>query len=115
VKKAGVMNGTEAAYALVLEERRRLGLIREWSYESEKLTIAYRCKYVVDFRLVMPDGSIEYHEIKGSKRNGRFYTRDKGLIKIKVAATRYSDRRFYIVWKVKGEWRQELVPPEASG
>jgi hypothetical protein len=70
---------------------------------------------VVDFRLVMPDGSIEYHEIKGSKRNGRFYTRDKGLIKIKVAATRYSDRRFYIVWKVKGEWRQELVPPEASG
>lgn len=115
VKVAGKMNGTEAAYAIVLEERRRLGLITEWKYEPDRLSLGFRCKYVPDFRVTMPDGSIQYHEIKGSKRSGRYYSREKGIIKVRVAATRYSDKKFVIAWRVRGEWKSEEVKAEASG
>ena len=73
------MNGMEARYAQELERRRMAGEVSHWSFEAMKLRLADRTWYTPDFRVLMPDGSIECHEVKGFREAA-------GQVKIKVAA-----------------------------
>lgn len=98
------MNKTERRYADNLEMKRLAGAIVRWEYEPEKFELAYRCMYTPDFRVIFPDGKIEYHEVKG-------FMRDDAAVKIKVAARMFPHYRFVVVkWDGKKGWIFKTVP-----
>lgn len=102
------MNGTEAEYATLLEANRLAGEIRSWRFERIRFVLADRCTYTPDFEVVLPDGTLEYHECKG-------FWRDDARVKIKVAAREFADRRFIAVQKRPkkrgGGWDVEEIKP----
>ena len=59
----------EANYARWLELLLTAGKIRSWEHEPETFwfEVIRRgvCSYKPDFRVTRPDGSVEYHEVKG--------------------------------------------------
>lgn len=69
----------EGDYALHLEGQRRRGEILQWDYEPESLKLADGSRYTPDFRVVLPDRTIEFHETKG-------FMREAALVRLKVAA-----------------------------
>ena len=79
----GVMNKTEARYASeVLDVRKAAGEIAEYWYESVKLRLADGSWFTVDFFVMLSDGRLEAHEVKGHWRTAE-------RVRIKVAAERY--------------------------
>ena len=87
-------NKTERAYAQHLEFHRVAGDILRWDFEPEKLRLADLTYYTPDFRVIYPDGTIEFHEVKG-------FMRDDAMVKIKVAAEQHP-YRFVMVRRAKG-------------
>jgi hypothetical protein len=94
------MNGTERARAIVLEARRRDGLIRDWRFESVTLKLAPDCRYTPDFWIVENDGSVTVEETKG-------HWRDDAKVKIRVAARLFPEFRFVALKLARGQWHQE--------
>jgi hypothetical protein len=83
----------EAKYAYTLDVRKRLGEVKHWERQipiklivNDTLITVYR----IDFKVIFPDGSIEYHEFKGHE------TPDWKL-KWKLALVLYPDRKFVLV------------------
>jgi hypothetical protein len=101
--RAGKMNPTEAAYALVLEGLLHAHEIAGYGFERIKLRLADRTFYTPDFDVMRLDGRLEFHEVKG-------VWRDDARVKIKVAAAQYPFR-FIAVSKRKkrdgGGWHTE--------
>lgn len=84
--KAGAMNKTEKAYSLYLESERQAGRIERFWFEAIKLKIADRtCFYTPDFLVLLPDGTLELHEVKGSPA----IFADDAKVKVKSASTQY--------------------------
>lgn len=111
----GEMNKTEAAYASQLELLKRAGRIKLWEFEPEKMRLALKTFYTADFRVVTSTGEVEFHEVKGRKRNGRPFCREDAMLKLKFAAERYRQHRFILVWPDgKGGWCSELVKVTAD-
>ena len=107
---AGVMNAGERAYGLLLATMRDYGVVRQFMFEGEKLRLGLRCFLTPDFRVVMPNGSVEWHEVKPRKSNGRFYAREDAMLKLRVAADRYREAKFYVVWPDgNGGWCKERI------
>lgn len=98
--KAGQMNGTETAYARILELQKANGTIKDWWFEAMTLKLATDCRYTPDFMVQMPDDSIEFHEIKGG------IWRDDSRVKIRVAAEKYPFR-FHGYTLKKKSWHEE--------
>lgn len=80
--KTGTMNKTEAAYAATLEARRHAGDVAWYLFEGLKFRLADNTFYTPDFAVMLADGALEAHEVKG------FWT-DDARVKIKVAAERF--------------------------
>jgi hypothetical protein len=98
---------TEEAYAAFLELQKRAGGIADWRYEAVKLRLPGGFFYVVDFLVVLPDGSSEMHETKGQK-GATYYSRVVGRMKIKIAAETYPTWRFAVRWPLGGgAWGRE--------
>jgi len=95
-QKPGSMNKTESAYAERLEMLRRLGDVGHFEFEPITLKLAKNTRYTPDF-MVVTDGRIEFHEVKG-------FWRDDARVKIKVAAEKFWQFKFLAVKKVKGGW-----------
>lgn len=87
--KTGERNKTEAAYESVLETRKRAGEILWYRFEGLKLRLADNTFYTPDFFVMLANGELEAHEVKG------FYT-DDAKVKVKIAADTYPFR-FYLV------------------
>jgi hypothetical protein len=83
--KAGQMNKTETAYADALKLRQYAGEIAWSRFEGVKLRLADNTFYSPDFAVMLSDGTLEMHEVKG------FWT-DDARVKIKVAADQYPFR-----------------------
>lgn len=83
--KAGTMNKTEAAYAERLEARLRAGEVAWFKFEGVKLRLADSTFYTPDFAVMLADGSMELHEVKG-------HWQDDARVKIKVASSLYPFR-----------------------
>ena len=79
------MNKTEDAYAQTLELRKRAGEIAWYRFEGLKLRLADKTFYTPDFAVMLADGQIECHEVKG-------YWLEDARAKIKVAAEMYPFR-----------------------
>lgn len=94
--KVGSMNNTEAAYAATLNARRYAGEVTWFKFEGVKLRPANNTSYTLDFAVMLADGALEMHEVKG------FWQND-ARAKIKIAADLYP-LRFFAVWaKPKNE------------
>ena len=105
----GQMNKGERLYSDFLSIRMRAGEIKSFAFETDTLLLAHLCRYTPDFKVVLPDGRIEYHECKG-KKGKSYYAHEDARIKIKVAATLYPHYTFCVVWLDKGTWKRKDVP-----
>lgn len=77
--KIGTMNKTEAAYAAVLDARRHAGEVAWFKFEGIKLRLADNTFYIPDFAVMLADGVLEMHEVKG-------FWQDDARVKIKIAS-----------------------------
>lgn len=100
--KAGTMNKQEQEYALLLEAKKRNGLIHDWRFEAVKLRLAAKTFYTADFLVISADGAVELHEVKG-------FMESDAAVKIKVVAEQYPYFRFVLCRKVRGEWTTEEI------
>lgn len=99
----GQMNKTEAAYAAHLDELLARKEIARWDFEAEALRLADKTFLHVDFRVVMPDGMVEFHEVKG-------HWEDDARVKMKVAAALHPYTFIAVKLKSKkngGGWETE--------
>lgn len=95
-RQPGEMNSLESRYAERLETMRAAGEIDAWTFDAEKLRLAKRTWYSPDFRVVMADGEIQFHETKG-------FMQDDANVKLKVAAAIHPYRFFLVTWRAK-QW-----------
>jgi hypothetical protein len=101
--KVGTMNKTEAAYAATLDARRHAGEVAWFKFEGMKLRLADNTFYTPDFAVMLADGALEMHEVKG------FWT-DDARVKVKIAADLYPMRFVAVRVKPKregGGWEVE--------
>jgi hypothetical protein len=101
--KQGKMNKTESAYADYLENLKHSNKILWYKFEGIKFRLADNAFYSPDFAVMMPDGMIEIHEVKG-------YWMDDAKVKIKVASELYPFKFIAIKAKPKkqgGGWSIE--------
>lgn len=85
----GEMNGAEKAYAAQLEERRVSGEIEWWAYEPFNLRLAKRTYYKPDFGVMLADGELQVHEVKG-------HFEHDAKVRVKVAAETFPFRFFLV-------------------
>ena len=101
--KTGERNKTEAAYEQHLIQRQHAGEVAWFRFEGIKLRLADNTHYTPDFAVMLADGRMEIHEVKG-------YWTDDARVKIKVAAELYPFAFFAIKKKAKkdgGGWEIE--------
>lgn len=101
--KTGQMNKTEEAYARDLERRRTLGEVAWFKFEGVKLRLADNTFYSPDFAVMLANGQIEMHEVKG-------FWHDDARAKIKIAADMYPFRFIAVSKRAKkngGGWEVE--------
>lgn len=103
--KAGSQNKTEASYeATVLRPAMQAGEIAWYRFEGLKLRLADNTFYTPDYAVMLGDGQMEVHEVKG------FWT-DDARVKIKVAAEQYPFRFIAVKARAKkngGGWEREV-------
>lgn len=97
---SGTMNKTEAEYAWRLEARKRAGEVLWYKFEGVKLRLADKTFYEPDFAVMLADGLLEMHEVKGG------VWEDDARVKIKVAASLYPFK-FLAAIKAGKEWKIE--------
>lgn len=79
--KPGVMNKTEAAYAEELKAMQAAGVIHCWWYEAVKIRLTYdSCFLTPDFLVQLPDGTLEFHDVKGGPTEGDAAIKQKVLV-----------------------------------
>lgn len=105
--KQGEMNRTERAYFEYLTMLKNRGEILEFWFECFKFSIAKnRCDYLPDFVVMRNNGSLEIHEVKGSRK----IFADDARVKVKVCADKYPFP-LYVVYprpkKLGGGWEYE--------
>lgn len=83
--RVGQQNGTEREYGAVLRARQAAGEVAWFRFEGLKLRLADNTFYTPDFAVMLADGSLECHEVKG-------HWQDDARVKIKVAAEMYPMR-----------------------
>ncbi|WP_430233936.1 DUF1064 domain-containing protein [Nitrosomonas communis] len=93
-KKQGELNGTELAYQKVLEARMQAGELAWYKFEGIKLRLADKTFYSPDFAVMLANGEMEIHEVKG-------FMTDDANVKIKIAADMYPFRFFIVRTKLK--------------
>jgi hypothetical protein len=95
------MNRTESAYNAHLWLLRHAGEVIWFDFEAVKLRLADDTFYIPDFIVMLPDGLIEFREVKG-------YMRDDAAVKLKVANAQFPFR-FVIIRKNGDSWSAEVV------
>ena len=99
----GTMNRLEKRYSVHLEYRRLQGEIAWWKFDSLKLRLARDTFYETDFIVMLVDGSLEVHEVKG-------HWEDDARVKVKVAASLFPFNFIGVQERSKGEgggWKFE--------
>lgn len=79
--KSGRMNNTEFAYSKRLELQKQAGEILWYSFEPLRFRLADATGYTPDFMVMVKDGELQAHEVKGAK----IIFQDDAKVKIKVA------------------------------
>lgn len=96
----------ERSWADQLMQAKAEGLVLHWGYESLSLRIAPAARYTPDFFVLLPDGAIELHEVKGG------FVREAARIRLAVAASKFPWFYFCLVRKPpKCDWEVTRVSP----
>lgn len=103
------MNKTERLYQWELEDRKKRGEIISWYREPISMVVIDAAKkgrrakvrYRPDFMVVLLDGKIEFHEIKG-------FLRDDARKTYLAAVERYPCFTFRMIRRAKGGWEEIL-------
>ena len=101
--KTGEMNKTESAYRTDLLLRQQAGEVAWFKFEGVKLRLADNTFYSPDFAVMLANGQMEMHEVKG-------FWQDDARVKIKVAADLYPFRFIAVRPRAKkdgGGWEIE--------
>jgi len=101
------MNRGEAAYERHLDAR----LDVAWhKFEGVTLKLGPDCRYTPDFVVMLKDGSLECHDVKGRKGSS-YWAEEDATIKIRTAVAMFPFR-FFIDWPARGYgWdSKEIVP-----
>ena len=109
-------NKTESAYESHLNLRKITGEIVWFQFEGLTFKLANDTRYTPDFTLLLTDGTLECHEIKGTerriKKSGENYSvprfEDDARVKVEVAAAQFPIV-FKVVYKVDGNWIEKEV------
>lgn len=80
--KTGERNKTEQAYENLLTARVHVGDVAWFKFEGVKLRLADNTFYTPDFAVMLANGQMEMHEVKG-------FWQDDARAKIKIAAEMY--------------------------
>lgn len=109
----GTMTKTEERYRNHLQSRLVIGEIASYEFEPEKLRLAKDTSYTPDFRVILPDGTIEFHEVKSSA-GYRAMNNGTSRVKIKVAAEMHWMYRFVSAVEMKKQagWNLEVIDGE---
>ena len=94
--KRGERNDLELAYEQHLERRKQSGEIQWYKFEGMKFRLADNCFFTPDFIVLLANGELEMHEVKG-------LWRDDARVKMKVAAELYPFRFVAVYAKPKKE------------
>jgi hypothetical protein len=108
-------NKTEAAYEAYLNLRKITGEVVWFQFEGMTFKIGPDCRYTPDFCILLTDGTLEMHEVKGTekrfRRSGEVVKtaryEDDSKVKIAVAASQFPIV-FKMVYKVDGNWIEKL-------
>ncbi len=106
--KPGQMNKTEALYDIHLDALKHHGEILWYRFEGIKLKLAANCHLTIDFAVMMADGALELHDVKGSPH---VFT-DDAKVKMKLASELYPFAikvAFPLPRKDGGGWRVETI------
>jgi len=101
--KSGERNKTEAAYEAHLEQLKREGVIQWYAFEGMTFKLAKDTRYTPDFIVLLANGEMECHEVKGAK----ILFQSDAKVKIKIAAEMFPFRFIAIYAKAKkdgGGW-----------
>lgn len=109
-------NKTEAAYEAHLNLRKITGEIFWFQFEGITFKLADDTRYTPDFPVMLTDGTLEIHEVKGTekrrKQSGEGYSvprfEDDARVKIAVAASMFPFV-FKVVYKLDGNWIEKEV------
>jgi hypothetical protein len=77
------MNRTERSYSDFLELRKRMGEVAWYRFEGIKLRLADNTFLTVDFAVMLSNGALEMHDVKGGP------IMEDANVKLKVAADQY--------------------------
>ena len=100
----GAMNKTEAAYSAYLMTRQFAGDVAWHRFEAMKFRLADNTFYSPDFAVMLTDGQMQRHEVKG-------FWMDDARVKVKVAASLFPFQFVCVTAKAKkdgGGWGFEL-------
>lgn len=100
--QSGTMNRTEERYAAHLELLKRNKKIAEYWFEMFKVKLADKTWYLPDFLVQLPDGELEWHEVKG-------FMESDAAVKLKVASSLYWQFPVKVVKEIKGGWSTKDV------
>ena len=99
------MNRLEQRYSDHLRTLQLAGEIHSFSFERHNLKLADKTYYKPDFEVMLPDGSIEFHEVKG-------YMQEDANVKLKVAAQQFPQYVFRLIyWDKWTGWKVTTLPP----
>ncbi len=102
-KRDGSMNRLESSYAEQLQALKLSGEIVDFLFECIKLRLADRTYLTPDFSVLMPDGFLEFHDVKGS------FFPEHNRVKWKVAIEQFPWFTFVLVTRrrVADPWKLE--------
>lgn len=100
----GAMNATETRYAAHLGARMAAGEVAWFKFEPFALKLAPKTTLTPDFAVMLADGTLEVHDVKGAKA---IYT-DDAKVKMKVAAQMFPFK-FVVVFPAGRDWNMEAV------
>lgn len=101
-RQPGEMNRTEAAYSLSLAER--TDIVQTW-FDEWTFKLAKDTRYTPDFIVMLADGTLEAHEVKG-------FMEDDAWVKLKVFAEKFPIRTLLVKARAKrdgGGWEIKEV------
>lgn len=106
----GEMNANEQRYAAWLQTKKDHGGVVDFQFEKITLKLAPRTTLTVDFLVVTRDLTLELHEVKGGKKNGKYHVEEDAWLKLKLAAAQFPWLKILVVWWHKDHgWKEQEV------
>jgi hypothetical protein len=108
------MNSTERRYAQYLDLQKAVGEILWYGFETVTIKLGPDCRFTPDFLVMLSDGSLSFHDTKGSKaiktgkRSGQTqpYVEEDARVKTCVLAANFVIPISFVWQRQDGEWEK---------